>query len=209
MRSNPRSPRPGSTPVDSLDLVSRLLAGDELLFASLVERWYPGLHRLAEALTGDAATAEQLVLETWASALRSLETFEVRSALRTWVHRVCAQVALARLRQDHRSPAPDAPSVDPGRFDEHGTWRDPPCQWMEETPERLVARTEVMERIQRAVVTLPAVQRAVFTLRDLEGFGSEETCEILGISEAHQRVLLHRARTRVRSECERFYREAA
>jgi len=207
VRSNPRSRR--ISPEDSPDLVPRLLAGDETLFASLVQRWQAGLVRVAQAITGNVATAEEVVQETWASVLRSLRTFEGRSSFRTWVHRVCAHQALARSRQEQRAPVPDEPVVDPDRFDEQGHWRDPPVRWAEETPEALVTRREVMECIERIVAMLPLRQRAVITLRDVQGFSAEDACEILGVSAVHQRVLLHRARSRVRSECERFYREAA
>ena len=207
MRSNSRSRR--TSPEDPPDLVPRLLAGDETLFASLVQRWQTGLLRVAQAITGNASTAEEVVQETWASVLRSLRTFEGRSSLRTWVHRVCAHVALARSRQEERAPVPDEPVVDPDRFDEQGHWRDPPVRWAEETPEALTARREVMECIERTVAMLPLRQRAVITLRDVQGFSAEDACEILGVSAVHQRVLLHRARSRVRAECERFYREAA
>jgi len=176
---------------------------------TLVQRWQTGLLRVAQAITGNASTAEEVVQETWASVLRSLRTFEGRSSLRTWVHRVCAHVALARSRQEERAPVPDEPVVDPDRFDEQGHWRDPPVRWAEETPEALVTRREVMECIERIVAMLPLRQRAVITLRDVQGFSAEDACEILGVSAVHQRVLLHRARSRVRAECERFYREAA
>jgi RNA polymerase sigma-70 factor (ECF subfamily) len=189
--------------------VSRLLAGDEALFESLVRRLRPGLLRLAEAITGSPASAEDVVQETWVSVLKSLVTFEGRSRLRTWVHRVCAHLALARMRQDDRAPLLSAPAVDPARFDAHGAWCDPPVPWTEETPEALAARREVMECIERAVETLSPRQRAVITLRDIQGFSSQEACEILGVTEIHQRVLLHRARTHVRWECERLYRGAA
>jgi RNA polymerase sigma-70 factor (ECF subfamily) len=190
-------------------VVPRLLAGDELLFASLVQRWRAGLLRLAGAITGNAASAEDVVQETWASVLTSLVTFEGRSSLRTWVHRICAHLALARTRQDERAPLLDGPVVDPARFDEDGAWRDAPLRWTEETPEALAARAEMIERIERAIEMLSPRQRAVINLRDVQGFSSREACEILGVTEIHQRVLLHRARSHVRSHCERFYREAA
>lgn len=195
--------------MDPPDLVPRLLAGDEALFASLVERWNSGLLRLAQSLTGNGATAEEAVQETWVAALKSLETFEGRSSLRTWVYRVCAHVALARVRQEDRSPVPVGPELDSARFDESGHWREPPGRWREETPEAIAARREVVECIERAVAALSIRQRAVITLRDVQGFSSEEACEMLGVTEVHQRVLLHRARTRVRAACEEFYREVA
>jgi len=195
--------------VDPPDLVSRLLGGDEALFASLVDRLQPGLGRLAESLTGNTATADEVVQETWASVLGSLHTFEGRASFRTWVLKICTHVALARVRREGRSAVPVGPSVDPARFGELGEWRDPPAPWTEQTPEAIAARQEVMDCIRRAVLALPVRQRVVITLRDVEGFSSGEACEILGVSEVHQRVLLHRARTFVRAECERYYREAA
>lgn len=197
-----------SVPADSPDLVPRLLAGDETLFESLVQRLRPGLLRLAEAITGSSASAEDVVQETWVAVLRSLVTFEGRSSLRTWVHRVCAHLALARVRQDDRAPLLPEPVLDPARSDARGAWWDP-SRWTEETPEALAVRREVMECIERAVEMLSPRQRAVITLRDIEGFSSREACEILGVTEIHQRVLLHRARTHVRWQCERFSRDAA
>ena len=204
--------RSRSAQVDPPDLLPRLLAGDEALFASLVQRLQPALRRLAELLTGNSATADEVVQETWSSALGSLHTFEGRASFRTWTLKICTHDALARLRQEEHPPIPVGPTVDPARFDEYGEWRDPPApwtSWTEETPEAVAERREVMDCIRRAVVALPVRQRVVIALRDVHGFSSEETCEILGVSEAHQRVLLHHARTQVRADCEKHYREAA
>jgi|SRR5215469_8595432 len=209
MRFGSLSLRSRSAPVDPPDLLPRLLAGDEGLFASLVQRLQPALQRLAELLTGNPATADEVVEETWASAVRSLHTFEGRESFRTWTLKICTHVALARLRQEEHPPIRVGPTVDPARFDEHGEWRDPPAPWTEATPEAIAARREVMGCIRRAVVALPVRQRVVIALRDVHGFSSEEACEILGVSEVYQRVLLHRARTQVRAECEKYYREAA
>ena len=209
MRSNPRSQRPRSAPPEPPDLVPCLLDGDEALFTSLVERWHSGLLRVAQAITANASTAGEVVEETWASVLRSLDTFEGHSSLRTWVHRVCVREALARTPQDDRSPVPTHPVVDPARFDEHGHWREPPRRWAAETPGTLPPRREVMDCVRRTVAALPVRQRAVITLRDVQGFSAEDACEILGLSNAHQRVLLHRARGRIRAECEKHDREVA
>jgi RNA polymerase sigma-70 factor (ECF subfamily) len=197
--------RRGSTPVEPPDLVSRLVTGDEALFLSLVEAWHAGLVQLAQAVTGNPATAEEVVQETWESVLKSLETFEGRFSLRTWVHRACAHVALGRARQDVHSPVPAGPALHPERFDARGSWRDLPRP-QSEAP---VAQREVMDCMWRAVVTLSGLQRAVITLRDVQGFSSEEACEILGVTEVHQRALLHHARTRVQSACEELYRQVA
>ena len=130
-----------------------------------MQRLQPALRRLAESLTGNAATADEVVQETWAAVLRSLGTFEGRSSFRTWTLRICTHVALARLRHDERSPVPVGPAVDPERFDEHGAWRDPPSPWKEETPEAIVARREVMDCIWRAVVALPVRQRVAMVFQ--------------------------------------------
>lgn len=206
MRSNSRRPPSGAD--EPPDLFPRLLAGDEATFALVVTRWHSGLLRLATAITGSASIGEEVVQDAWASALRSLHTFEGRASLRTWVHRICAHLALARSRQEGRAPVAADPTVlDLGAFDEAGGWFEPPGRWLDETPEALPARREVLACIERTVVALPVRQRAVITLRDVQGFSAEEASEILGISDVHQRVLLHRARTRVRAACDRFYRE--
>jgi RNA polymerase sigma-70 factor, ECF subfamily len=205
VRSNSRR-RSGTD--EPLDLLPRLLAGDEATFALVVTRWHPGLHRLATAITGNASIGEEVVQDAWAAALRSLHTFEGRASLRTWVHRICAHLALARSRQEARSPVPaESIGLDLGSFDELGAWSAPPARWLDETPEALAARREVLACIERVVVALPVRQRAVITLRDVQGFSAEDASEILGISDVHQRVLLHRARTRVRAACDRYYRE--
>ena len=175
----------------------------------MVQRWQPALLRVAQAVTANRATAEEVVQETWSSVLRSLPTFEGRSSLRTWVHRICIHLALARVRQEDRAPVPEEPAVEPSRFDAGGGWRDPPHPWPDQSPEAMVARRQVLDCIERTVGMLPLRQRVVITLRDVQGFSSEEACDILGVTEVHQRVLLHRARSRVRAECERYYREAA
>jgi RNA polymerase sigma-70 factor (ECF subfamily) len=101
----------------------------------------------------------------------------------------------------------DPIGLDLGSFDELGAWSQPPARWLDETPEALAARREVLACIERVVVALPVRQRAVITLRDVQGFSAEDASEILGISDVHQRVLLHRARTRVRAACDQYYRE--
>jgi RNA polymerase sigma-70 factor (ECF subfamily) len=206
VRSNSRRPRSGADELP--DLLPRLLAGDEATFTRVVTRWHPGLLRLATAITGNPSIGEEVVQDAWASALRSLHTFEGRASLRTWVHRICAHLALARTRQEGRSPLAADPAVlDLGSFDEARAWRAPPERWLDETPETVAARREVLACIERTLVGLPLRQRAVITLRDVQGFSAEEASEILGISDVHQRVLLHRARTRVRAACDHYYRE--
>jgi RNA polymerase sigma-70 factor, ECF subfamily len=188
------------------DLARRLLAGDEVLFQGLVAQLHPSLRRLAQAIVGNAATADEVAQETWKAVLRSLRGFQGRSTLRTWIHRVCVNVALARAGEDLRWPLLDAGVVDAQAFDDRGGWREPPEPWIDETPESLLLRRELAESIRRAVESLPATQRAVIVLRDVEGLTAGEACEILGLTEGNQRVLLHRARQRVRRSCQHFHR---
>lgn len=155
---------------------------------------------------GNAATADEVAQETWKAVLRSLHGFQGRSSLRTWIHRVCVNVALARAGEDLRSPMLDEGEVDPQAFDDRGGWRETPERSIDETPESLLLRREVVEAIRRAVESLPVTQRAVIVLRDVEGFTAEETCEILGLTGVNQRVLLHRARQRVRRSCQHLHR---
>jgi len=191
------------------DLARRLLAGDEALFGELVAQLHPGLRRLARAIVGNDATADEVAQETWKAVLRALPGFGGRSSVRTWVHRVCVNLALTRAGSDHRAPVFEAPAIEADdAFDDTGCWREPPPPWSDETPETLLLRREVVDSIRRAVDALPVGQRAVIVLRDFEGFTAEEACEILGLTEANQRVLLHRARRRVRSGCQHLVRGA-
>ena len=155
---------------------------------------------------GNAATADEVAQETWKAVLRSLHGFQGRSTLRTWIHRVCVNVALARAGEDLRSPLLDGGGVDPQAFDDCGAGHEPPEPSIDETPESLLLRRELVESIRRAVESLPVTQRAVIVLRDVEGFAAEEACQILGLTEVNQRVLLHRARQRVRRSCQHLHR---
>jgi len=188
------------------DLARRLLAGDEALFGQLVSQLHPTLRRLARAIVGNDATADEVAQETWKAVLRSLHGFGGRSTLRTWIHRVCVNVALARAGVDLRAPLLDTPLTDADEFDDAGSWRDPPAPWSDETPESMLLKREVVDSIRRAVEALPPGQRAVIMLRDFEGFTAAEACEVLGLTGANQRVLLHRARRRIRSSCHHLYR---
>lgn len=195
-------------------LVSALRAGDERAFVTLVERHHRAMVRLAVAYVGSAAVAEEVAQETWLGVLRGIGAFEGRSSLKGWIFRILVNRARTRGALEHRSSplssfedsgAPE-PAVDPARFldESHprwpGHWARAPEPWADEQ----MAARETLERVRRAIDALPPAQRRVILMRDVEGFSSEEACEALGLSEGNQRVLLHRARSRVRAALESY-----
>lgn len=201
----------GPSPENDAALVARLRAGDRAAFAALVKRDSGPLLRVARSLVRDPASAEELVQETWLAVLTGLGAFEGRSSLRTWLFRILVNKARTRWTRDGRTVSfsslagpgdGDGEAVDPERFDAGGAWRDPPSSWSEEDPERLAMGAETRAAIEDAIGALPANQRAVMTLRDVEGLETDEICNLLSISVTNQRVLLHRARARVRAALE-------
>lgn len=203
---------PGPHPAD-LALLARLRAGDDAAFAGLVERLSGPLLRLARVYVANAAVAEEVVQETWTILVSDLASFEGRSSLKTWIFRILANRAKTRGIREGRSvpfsaagdpAADDEPAVDPARFEPGGAWAAPLRRWDDETPEKLMLRRELLRILEAALEELPPGQRAVATLRDLEELESAEVCNILGISETNQRVLLHRARSRLRRALEAY-----
>ncbi|HEY7257845.1 MAG TPA: sigma-70 family RNA polymerase sigma factor [Gaiellales bacterium] len=207
---------PIATPED-LRTVAALRAGDERVFRELVERYHASLIRVALLYVRTRAVAEEVVQDTWIGVLRSLPRFEGRSSLRTWIFRILANQARTRARREARSVPfsslagddDDSPTVDPDRFlaADHpafpGHWASPPQSWAARPEEELLAR-ETRELVLAAIEALPPSQRAVISLRDVEGWSSEEVCDLLEISEGNQRVLLHRARAKVREALEEY-----
>jgi RNA polymerase sigma-70 factor (ECF subfamily) len=197
------------------ELLAALRAGDEDAFRRVVREWHGPLLRVARIFTPSRAVAEEVVQETWLRVLGALDRFEGRSSLRTWVFRILVNTAKTRAQREGRtvpfSALQDAwrvpePAVDPDRFlpDDHpqhpGGWAVPP----RDLPEDRLLAAETRERIAAAIEALPASQRAVISLRDVEGWTSEEARNALDLSEVNQRVLLHRARARVRQALEDY-----
>ncbi|MFZ5787127.1 MAG: RNA polymerase sigma factor [Acidobacteriota bacterium] len=189
--------------------IARLRAGDEGAFRELLARHHANLVRFARTFVSSPATAEEVAQETWLAVLQGLEGFEGRSSLKSWIYSILANRARTRAVRDGRlvlfsemSGDEDEPAVDPARFDAAGHWHLPPRPWDDLTPERLAASTQIRERLTAALEALPEAQRAVVMLRDIEGCSSEEACNVLGVSETNQRVLLHRARSRLRRALE-------
>ncbi|MGH2735302.1 MAG: RNA polymerase sigma factor [Actinomycetota bacterium] len=193
------------------DLLGALRGGDESAFAGLVERHNSALLRLARVYVADASTAEEVVQEAWLGFIESLDRFEGRSSIKTWLFRILMNIARrtrgrdARIipfssvwRPDGRAETamePDAFRGPGGRWPNH--WLTPPRNW-EEVPEDSLLSGEALDRVRAAIDELPPSQREVITLRDVEGWTSNEVCNVLSLTETNQRVLLHRARSRVR-----------
>jgi RNA polymerase sigma-70 factor (ECF subfamily) len=199
------------TPRSDAATAAALRRGDEAVFAELVDRYSAGLLRVARVYVRDRAVAEEVVQETWLAVLRGVDGFEGRSSMKTWIFGILINTARTRAKREARSvpfsaaAASDEPSVDPDRFlgPDHryaGGWMLGPGEWP--TPEEELIRGETRAAILGAIDQLPDAQRAVISLRDVEGFPSAEVCAALGISEGNQRVLLHRARSKVRGAIE-------
>lgn len=206
---------------DDAVLVARLRQGDEAAFAWLVDTYHGPLLRLARSFVRDRQVAEEVVQETWLGVIRGIARFEERSSLRTWLYRILTNTARKRGAREARTVPFSAlaadgdgePAVDPDRFVDQGQlwaghWSRPPDAWGSGPQERLLAR-EGQELIAAAIATLPEAQRQVITLRDVEGWSSEDVCELLELSEGNQRVLLHRARSKVRQAVEDYFATSA
>src|SRR3954452_3223830 len=193
------------------EIVAALKRGDESVFADLVDAYSPGLLRMARMFVRDQAVAEDVVQETWIAVLRGIDRFEGRSSLKTWIFRILINTAKTRGQRESRSIPFSAatggaePSVDPDRFldADHrhaGGWMLGPTEW--QTPEEELLQGETRDAILAAIEELPESHRAVITMRDVEGFPPDEVSEALGITDGNQRVLLHRARAKVRAAIE-------
>lgn len=196
----------GST-MDDKDLFKRLERGDEQAFRELFRRHHPHLVRLARTFVASRAIAEEVAQDTWLAVLAGIGSFGQRSSLKSWIYAILVNKARTRAVRDRRTISfsdtvyegeSDEPAVDPTRFGAWGYWADPPRLWHDLNPERVVAGQQLWAHAMHAIEGLPASQRAVIIMRDVEGHSSEETCNILGLTEANQRVLLHRARSKIR-----------
>jgi RNA polymerase sigma-70 factor, ECF subfamily len=181
------------------ELVAKLRAGDETAFAVLVRAHHAALVRLATAIVGSRALADEVVQDTWLAVVRGVESFEGRSSLRTWLFRILVNRARTTAGKERRSdPLGD---IDSDRFDATGVWAAPPVPWADQVDDRLVAE-QLAPLARTAIDTLPDVQRQVLLLRDVEGLPAADVADLLGLTDGNQRVLLHRARARVRSQLE-------
>jgi RNA polymerase sigma-70 factor (ECF subfamily) len=218
------SPAGFSASANDLTLIEALRCGDEMAFASVLDQYHASLVRLAMIYVSSRAVAEEVAQETWLGVLQGLDRFEGRSSLKTWIYRILTNRAKTRGQREARNVTfsdlvdieldSDEPSVDPSRFNppdhpkwpEHWSGTDAPQSW-NTIPEQHFLSRETREHILKAIAALPAAQREVMTLRDIEGWRSDEVCTVLGLSEANQRVLLHRARSKVRRALEMYFAE--
>ena len=210
----------GGPPPDEAALIAALRRGDEAAFMRLVEQYQTAMVRLAQVYVGDLSVAEEVAQDAWLSALKNLDRFEARSSFKTWLFHILVNGAKTRGQRERRSmpfsalgepadPDGDAgPSVAPERFMGEdgafaGGWLSPPASW-EQLPEDRIASQETRACVLEAIARLPQNQASVIHLRDVEGYSAEEVCDLLGIGATNQRVLLHRARSRVRQALETY-----
>jgi RNA polymerase sigma-70 factor, ECF subfamily len=196
-------------------LLEALRAGEESAFAALVQEHHASIVRVARIYVSNPATAEEVAQETWLAVLNGLDRFEGRSSLKTWIFRIVANIARTRAQRDARSlpfsslgDETGEPAVDPDRFAPAGErwaghWKSYPERW-DTLPEERLLGDEARTCVEGAIDRLPPTQREVITLRDVEGWSSKEVCSALEISETNQRVLLHRARSKVRQALEDY-----
>jgi RNA polymerase sigma-70 factor (ECF subfamily) len=181
------------------DLVDRLRAGEEDAFVELVERYHAQLIRVAGAFVARAEIAEEVAQETWLALLSGIDRFEARSSLRTWLFQICVNRARSTGQREHRT-VPVAlidPAVDAEQLTPSGAWTSPSPP-RPDIAAKASSDAELVAVIRMSIGDLPAMQRSVVTMRDLDGLSGKQVCKALSISEANQRVLLHRGRSRVR-----------
>jgi len=190
---------------DEQVLLDRLLRGDEAAFHDLVSRYHSQMIRVARAYCGTQSIVEEVVQDSWIAILNGLPDFEGRSSLRSWMFRILSNRAKTRAVREKRvlpAAALRTEKLDPiddlESFAANGHWASPPDPW-KRTPESLAMDVEVGELVQQAIAALPTNQGLVITYRDVQGWSSAEVCKALDLSPTNQRVLLHRARTRVRA----------
>jgi RNA polymerase sigma-70 factor (ECF subfamily) len=189
---------------DDAELVERLRAGDEAAFRVLVGCYQGPLLRLAESLVSSRAVAEEVVQETWLGVVRGVGGFEGRASVKTWLFRILVNRARSAGAREFRSMPVDRgsePAVPGARFNRAGEWSAPPVAWTDDVDERLDAKM-LAGRIGSVLPTLPDGQRQVFLLRDVEGLGAGDVRHLLGVDDGSQRLLLHRARYRLRGMLE-------
>ncbi|HSB44356.1 MAG TPA: RNA polymerase sigma factor [Nitrospira sp.] len=205
------APQPSGLAKGEDALLARLRRGDEGAFDELVNRHHGALIRMAMSHVADREVAEEVVQDTWMAVIESLDRFEGRSSLRTWIFGILIHKAKDRGVREKRHTTFSAfesydddneEAVDPSRFQQSGEWAGhwafPPQPWDDQTPEKLLANQQAVHAMQQAIEALPTTLKEVLILRDVEGVEAKEVCELLKITETNLYVRLHRARERVR-----------
>jgi len=209
----------GSKRERDVELVEALRRGDEAAFARLTDELNGPLTRLALVHVPSRAVAEEVVQDTWVGVIRGIDRFEGRSALRTWIFQILLNNARTRGQREKRTlpfsslrrrnpEGRDEPAVDADRFQGRrgeypGHWARPPVEW--DSPEERLAGDAARGVMLTAISKLPERQREVLALRDIQGYTAEDACNALQLTETNQRVLLHRARSKVRAALERHF----
>lgn len=206
---------------DDAQLVAAVKRRDEAAFVALVERYQRPLLRLALVYCRSLAIAEEIVQDTWLAVIQGIDRFEGRASFKTWLFHILVNRARTRAEREGRAvsfsslaeeaEAPGEPAVPADRFrplDDKwpNNWALPPQAWGESADAGLLA-DETMDLVKRAIAELPTAQQQVITLRDIEGWTPQDVCNVLMISETNQRVLLHRARSHVRSALESHFND--
>jgi RNA polymerase sigma-70 factor (ECF subfamily) len=192
---------------DAPAFLARLRAGENAAYRQLIRRFHTSLVSVANSIIGSQAQAEEVVQDSWLAVFNGIGRFEGRSSLATWLFSIVLNRARTRIGREGRlvglpgildGAQGNERAVDVTEFQPDGHWVEAPRLWDELSPERVVGGRQLWAHVQEAIEKLPAGQRAVIILRDMEGHDAEETCTLLGISAENQRVLLHRARGRIR-----------
>jgi len=218
-----RTPADGPAEADRA-LVERLRAGDDAAFAELVDRYGATMLRVARMYVRDRSVAEEVVQETWLAVLDGIDRFEGRSSLKTWLFRILTNRAKTRATRERRTVPVSSlvaaevggheSAVDPERFVDAAaerfasSWSAPPATWSTVPEDRLLSQ-ETLARVADAIEALPDAQREVIRLRDVEGWSAAEVAAALEISDGNQRVLLHRARSKVRAALEDYLEDGS
>lgn len=187
-------------------LLAKLRRGDAEAFASLVQRYQASLVRIALGFVSSQAVAEEVVQDAWMAVINGLDRFEGRSSFRTWLFSILINRAKTRGQRESRGTPfsalgtgrSDETEITADHFRDNGAWASPPRSWGAESPEEILLRDEMANVIDKAIAALPDRYRVMVTLRDIEELPSDEVCRMLEINEQNQRVLLHRARARLR-----------
>lgn len=197
---------------DDEQLIPLLLQHDPAAFRRVVQAYHGLMVQLARAIVGEAF-ADEVAQESWLAMVRSLPGFERRCSLKNWLMRIVCNTAKTRLRHESRKVnlgdlATEPYELLPGdRFDEHGHWSIPPRVWETDDPEALLSSDQLRDCLEKSLARMPDLQQAVVLLRDQQGLEMDEICKILEVSESNARVLLHRARTRIRNMLERYHED--
>lgn len=206
------------TPTDPTALLAALRRRDAVAWRAVVRRHHATLVALAAAVVGNAATAEEVAQDAWLAAVGAIAGFAGTAQLSTWLCAIVLNAARTRAQRDGRTvlvpsfeteTSSDEAGWSAGRFGADGHWAIPPLPIDDIDPERIVGGRQLWAHASEAIERLPPTQRAVLVMRDVEEIDAAEICRLLELSPENQRVLLHRARTRLRAEIERLLAPAA